>query len=179
MNEARDNIEIRLHEDGTLDELLIYDPHDGRCLYHMEQMADDWFWMRVNGVTQDLVVHIGAIIGLCDGKPLLDDNGKVKGFEKINNPKVDTNYYWDDPSTEFDCHPETRTPEKERLAEIGQIINKYGVASVLKDIAAIYRQGRKAYHDNVLVEGLESIYGRFQEDEKVYWQARIANDTTE
>lgn len=50
------NIEVRLNDDGTLDEVVMYD-QNGKCVYHLEQMSDCLFWMRFYGDQKDLVVN--------------------------------------------------------------------------------------------------------------------------
>jgi hypothetical protein len=39
--------EVRYHDDGTIDEVIVYDSN-GRCLVHLEDMGN-WFWMGVGG----------------------------------------------------------------------------------------------------------------------------------
>jgi len=39
-----EGFEIRLNDDGTLDEIVTYDTF-GRCNFHLEQMSDDSYWM--------------------------------------------------------------------------------------------------------------------------------------
>jgi hypothetical protein len=173
VDERRDNIEVRLHKDGTLDEIVIYDPHTDQCIFHMEQMDDHYYWMRAYGITQDLVVHVGATIGMCDGEPILDEKNFVKGYKQVEGPKVWANYDWDDSVIQSE---EFRTPEAERRAEIAQLINKYGVACVLQDIAEIHRQGRKAEHERVLIDDLESARTKFLAGDSAYWDARIAEN---
>lgn len=177
MDERRDNIEVRLHKNGTVDEILMYDPHTGHCMFHMEQMDDHYFWMRFYGITQDLVVNIGAGIGERNGKPICDDRGFITGYEKIPNcPVVETDYDWDDSTMESDCHPDTRTPEAERLSQLMEIVNKYGVACVLQDIANIVRKGRMAEHEQGVVADLDNARTKFLAGDKAYWNARIAEN---
>ncbi len=175
-DERRDNIEVRLHKDGTLDEVVFYDPYTEQCIFHLEQMSDQHFWMRFYGTTQDLVVHIGAISGSCDGKPICDERGFITGYEKYEGPKIDANYNWDDSTMESECHPDFRTPEVERKAAIAEIINKYGTACVLQDIANVLRQGRMAQHEQILVGELDTARSTFLAGDKAYWDARIAED---
>lgn len=40
------NSEVRLHADGTVDEIVVRDAN-GTCLFHLEQMNDSTFWMAV------------------------------------------------------------------------------------------------------------------------------------
>lgn len=51
--------EVRLHEDGTVDEIVIRDA-DGRCLFHLEQMSDVNYWMALYPYSRKLnaAVHI-------------------------------------------------------------------------------------------------------------------------
>jgi hypothetical protein len=60
--ERRGNVEVRLHADGTLDEILVYD-QAGVVLFHLEQMDGHYFWMRAYSTAQeghDLVAHIST-----------------------------------------------------------------------------------------------------------------------
>lgn len=58
--DRRGNVELRTNDDGTLDEVVIYDAN-GACLFHLEQMSDDCFWMRTsNSGPWDLVVNLFA-----------------------------------------------------------------------------------------------------------------------
>jgi hypothetical protein len=175
-DERRDNIEVRLHKDGTLDEVVIYDPHTGHGIFHLEQMSDQHFWMRAYGVTQDLVVNIGAISGTCEGRPICDERGFITGYENYEGPKIDANYQWDDSTMESECHPDSRTPEAERHDKIAEIINRYGVACVLQDIAAVVRKGRMAEHEQEVVADLDNARTKFLAGDKAYWDARIAED---
>jgi hypothetical protein len=81
------DIEVRLHADGTLDEVVVYGP-DGRCWYHLEQMTDAVYWMRFYAADggQDLVVNIQAVTG-----PRTDDDGKPAG----EGPVVRAAWEWD------------------------------------------------------------------------------------
>lgn len=56
------NIEIRLHEDGRLDEVNLYHPQTGQPLFHMEQMANDKFWMAAYGTEDACIVNMSANI---------------------------------------------------------------------------------------------------------------------
>ena len=56
MNIARHgNIEIRTHDDGSLDEIVMYD-QSGKCVYHLEQMSDCGWWMACYG--DEKTVHV-------------------------------------------------------------------------------------------------------------------------
>jgi hypothetical protein len=176
--ERRDNIEIGLNKDGTLDEILVYDKH-GKCLFHLEQMDDSYYWMRAYGITQDLIAHIGATTGLVRNKPITNEKGYVIGHEECEGPKVWRKHEWDDSVMESSCLPDLHTPEAERHAEIAEIINKYGVASTLQDIANVLRKGRMAKHEQAVVADLENTRVKFLAGDKAYWDARIAEDLGE
>jgi hypothetical protein len=102
-----------LNKDGSVDEILVYDPHDDRCLFHLEQMDDHYYWMRAYGVSDDLVAHIGATIGRVHGEPILGEEvqpgkkysevmfsgGKrieIKGWEEKDGPKVWSDHEWEE-----------------------------------------------------------------------------------
>ena len=174
--DKRDNIEVRLHKDGTLDEIVMDDPHTGQCLFHLEQMDDYYFWMRCYGITQDLVVHFGAVMGMRNGKPICDEKGFVKGYEQFEGAKVSSDFHWDDPTKESETAERFQTPAIERRNQIAEIVNKYGVACVLQEIADIYKEGRKADHEQELIANLTDTERKFRVGEKKYWDARIAED---
>ena len=44
-----EGIEIRYNEDGTVDEILVYDKATKTCLFHMEQMTDASYWIGLYG----------------------------------------------------------------------------------------------------------------------------------
>ncbi len=189
----RDNLEIRLNKDGSVDEILVYDLHDGRLLFHLEQMDNHYYWMKGYGITQDLIVHIGATMGKRRGEPIPGEEvqpGKVydgtmfrdgKTYEMIetdvDGPVVFSDWQWDDASTESQCHEDYLTPEQERLGEIKNIINKYGIISVLNDIASIYKLGRNADFEKQLIENLEQTAKSFDIGDKAYWKAEMENAT--
>lgn len=175
-DERRDNIEVRLHKDGTLDEVVIYDPRTGHGIFHLEQMDDHWFWMRCYGITQDLVVHFGATIGLCDDRPMFDEQGKYIGHGQVEGPKVWANFEWDDPPKESETHEDLQTPAAERRTEIAKLINQYGVSCVLQEIAGIFKEGRKAEHEQELIADLIETERKYQVGDRKYWDARIAED---
>ena len=51
-------IEVRYHDDGTVDEIIVQD-RDGKCLLHMEQMADSCFWIGLYGYSKSQYpVHV-------------------------------------------------------------------------------------------------------------------------
>lgn len=56
--------EIRYNEDGSIDEVIVYD-HKGRCLVHLEDMGN-WFWMGI------------GCAGFC-----LTPNGKFEGKKAV------------------------------------------------------------------------------------------------
>ena len=123
--EKRDNIEVRLHKDGTLDEIVICDPHNGNCLFHLEQMSDQYYWMRAYGVTQDLVVQIGATAEL--------------NAQNVEIPKVWVDYEWENSTTEAESGD--LTPIAQRQDKVAEIINTYGARVVLQDIVDILKAG--------------------------------------
>lgn len=174
MSEKRDNIEVRLHKDGTLDEIVIEDPRTGQCLFHLEQMSDQHFWMRAYGITQDLVANIGAVMGMCDGKSITDEKGYIIGFEKTEGPVVDTNFEWEDSTNESECGEKFATPPVKRREKVAEIINRFGVACVLQEIADILRQGRKAEHEQALITELDNARTKFVAGDKALLDAKIA-----
>lgn len=50
--------EIRLNEDGTIDEILLY--INGECVMHLEQMDDSYFWMGLYAEGKTCHVRAGA-----------------------------------------------------------------------------------------------------------------------
>ena len=82
----RGNIEVRLHEDGTLDEVVFYSS-DGKPIFHMEQMDDNLFWMRFEGSEEDLVVNLGAVIG---------ERHELTGERGTNGPVIQATFEWED-----------------------------------------------------------------------------------
>jgi len=145
-DEIRDDIEVRFHKDGTVDEIVTY--HNGRCSFHMEQMDDHWFWMRFYGITQDLVVHIAS----SQGNILIDKK-------------------WDDSPNESDKYRnhEYDTPELKRQEEIACLINKYGVPLMLQTVAEIYEKGRKADFEQALIDDLKAVKDKFVKGDEEYW----------
>jgi len=172
----RDNIEVRLHKDGTLDEIVIDDPHTGQCLFHLEQMDDHYYWMRAYGTTQDLVAYISATIGKVRGEPLLEyEGGKQKflGYKEEEGAKVVGSYEWEDAGHENDSHPDYATPKDQRQTQVAEMINKFGVACVLQVIAEIYSAGRKAEHEQALIADLLETRQKFLDGDRAYMDARI------
>lgn len=53
------NIETSFNEDGRLDEIFFRDSN-GECIFHLEQMGDNHYWMMLNGTEEDLVLNIGS-----------------------------------------------------------------------------------------------------------------------
>ena len=58
-----EHAEVRLHNTGGVDELLIYDP-EKNVVFHMEQMSKSQYWMRVDSTPhmpnhKDIVINIG------------------------------------------------------------------------------------------------------------------------
>lgn len=53
-----EGIEVRYHEDGTVDEIIVRD-RSGVCLLHMEQMADSRIWIGLTGYDRsEYPVHV-------------------------------------------------------------------------------------------------------------------------
>lgn len=78
-----EGIEVRYHEDGTVDEVIVFD-RNGRCLLHMEQMADSCFWIGLYGYNDvhDYPVHVDMFT---DGRMAKTDNDddSEKGCQQI------------------------------------------------------------------------------------------------
>jgi hypothetical protein len=53
----RGNVEHRFNEDGTLDEVVLYDT-DGRCIFHLEQMSTGCWWMGVGRTDDPGYTHV-------------------------------------------------------------------------------------------------------------------------
>lgn len=180
----RDNIEVRLNCDGSVDEIVICDPHDGRCLFHLEQMDDHYYWMRAYGITQDLIAHIGANIGKVRGEPIIGEDvqpGKVypegvmycgkdkpckeiKGFEEIDGGVVWSNHEWEDAYHENKhTQPEHRTTEEARHARVLELLVSFGVDALLNDIMTVCAKGRAEPHDLMLVKEVRQAIAKFAE----------------
>ena len=159
-DQKRDNVEVRLNGDGTVDEIVVCDPHDNKCLFHLEQMDDHRYWCRAYGITQDLVVHFGTQMGKIRGNPILGDEavqGKVcmegiagdgsgkmreiKGWEEIDAPVMWSNFEWEDGHHE-DEHAmlEYRTPEETRHAKVRELLDRFGIDQVLNDLMTFLTQ---------------------------------------
>lgn len=53
------DVEIRYHDDGRVDEIVIRNRNDPkRCLLHLEQMDDGCYWIGVASDEPDYPVHI-------------------------------------------------------------------------------------------------------------------------
>lgn len=81
-NKMPEGIEVRFHEDGTVDEIIVSD-RDGRCLLHMEQMADSCFWIGLTGYSDPgNPVHVDLFT---DGRMVQsdDDDDSEKGCQQI------------------------------------------------------------------------------------------------
>jgi hypothetical protein len=92
--ERRGNVEVRLHADGTLDELLVYDPADpARVLFHLEQMSEVCFWMRAEGdaTAPALAVNIFASTG---ARPAW--NAAIGGDRGDIGPVLSARHEWDE-----------------------------------------------------------------------------------
>lgn len=50
--------EIRLNDDGTIDEVLLY--IGNQCVMHLEQMDDGYFWMGLYADAKTCHVNVGA-----------------------------------------------------------------------------------------------------------------------
>lgn len=57
--ERRGNVEVRLNDDGTVDEIVIWDS-DGSVSFHMEQMDDGLYWMAAEIPDGRLVCNLWA-----------------------------------------------------------------------------------------------------------------------
>lgn len=84
MNQRRkmpEGIEVRYHEDGTVDEIIVRD-RQGVCLLHMEQMADSRFWIGLIGYDRrEYPVHVDIYT---DGSMVADADDEVEaGHQKI------------------------------------------------------------------------------------------------
>lgn len=195
----RDNIEVRLNSDGSVDEIVICDPHDGRCLFHLEQMDDHYYWMRAYGITQDLVAHIGAGIGKLRGAPIIGEDaqpGKVypegvmfggkdkpckeiKGWEEIDGGVVWSDFDWEDAHHE-DEHTqlEHRTTEEVRHARVLELLERFGVDALLNDIMTVYSKGRRDPHDLSLVKAVQQARMIFADADKAAWDKKMEEWTT-
>lgn len=190
----RDNIEVRLNRDGSVDEIVICDPHDGRCLFHLEQMDDHYYWMRAYGITQDMVAHIGAGIGKIRGRPILGEDvqpGKVypegvmyggkdnpskeiKGWEVLEGALVWSNYAWEDAHHENEHTLEKyRTPEETRYAKVLELLDRFGVDALLNDIITVYVKGRRAPHDLALIKEVQQARVKYAEANKAAWDKHM------
>ena len=61
---AQGDCEVRRNEDGTLDEVVA-----SNCWFHLEQMDDDHWWMRVETSDGAVTVNLGSkkpIHALCE-----------------------------------------------------------------------------------------------------------------
>lgn len=170
----RDNIEIGLNRDGSIDEIFVRDPHDGHCLFHLEQMTEVHYWMRAYGTTQDLVAHIGATVGEREGNPICDEEGHIIDHEKFEGAKVFSDFEWEDSTHESECGDQSRTPAPERRLEVAELINKYGVAELLEEIVGIFGLGRKADHELNLMTDLTNARTRYQVQRDQYYDKKWA-----
>lgn len=105
---------IRLHQDGTLDEVVTRD-ESGECNFHLEQMDDFQWWMRwygtkANPLPRELIVNIGPA-------------GALQSFEPPNT-------FEDEKYTS----PEYRTPPENISHEVDRFIRYFGVERLLKEI---------------------------------------------
>lgn len=77
-----EGIEVRYHNDGTVDEIIVRD-RQGVCLLHMEQMSDSSFWIGLIGYDRkEYPVHIDIFT---DGRIVKTDNDDdpEKGCQQI------------------------------------------------------------------------------------------------
>ena len=52
------NIELR-YKNAELDEIIVRD-ESGKCIFHMEWMHDNNFWMRLSGTKKDIDIDFGS-----------------------------------------------------------------------------------------------------------------------
>lgn len=117
---------IRLHSDGTLDEVVTRD-ESGDCNFHMEQMDTCQWWMRwystkANPLPRELIVNIGP-------------TGAVQSFDPPH-AHEDEQY----------APPEYRTPPENITHEVEHFIRYFGVERLLKEM--IEQAGRVKRDEN-------------------------------
>jgi predicted nucleic acid-binding Zn-ribbon protein len=54
--ETHPDVEIRYNDDGTVDEIIV--KSGGVCLFHLEQMSDESYWIGLAPKDGDYPVHI-------------------------------------------------------------------------------------------------------------------------
>lgn len=47
-------VEVRLNEDGTVDEMIVYEPNSDKVVLHLEQMEEHAYWLRVQNTDGEL-----------------------------------------------------------------------------------------------------------------------------
>lgn len=80
------HVEIRLDDDGEIDEIVTYD-NTGQCNFHLERMTDDNFWMRWYSTPEkplgkELVVHFQADL-------VETEEDDVKSWRTVITPRFD------------------------------------------------------------------------------------------
>lgn len=151
--ERKDNIEVRPNKDDSVDEIIYYND-TGRFLYHLEQMSEDSYWMRFQGITQDLVVNFGC--HLVDGKP-----------------EMWSNYEWEDTHIQNESNKLFAAPDPNRRQRIADLIADYGLGSILNEIAFILEKGRRTDHDLQLSQELQRIQINYVADDVAYWKEQM------
>jgi hypothetical protein len=58
------DVEIRYHDDGTVDEIIV--KKGDICLLHLEQMADERYWIGLAPKEGNYPVHVD----MCSDKPI-------------------------------------------------------------------------------------------------------------
>jgi hypothetical protein len=78
-----EGIQVRYHDDGTVDEIVVRD-RDGKCLLHMEQMADSRFWIGLYGYNDSSAYPVHVDI-FTDGRMVRtdDEDDSEKGCQQI------------------------------------------------------------------------------------------------
>lgn len=147
-DERKGNIEVRFNDDDSVDEIVIFNLM-GRCIFHLEQMDDNFYWMRAYGEAVDLVAHIGAKIE--DGNAVVWSNNE---WESAHLEKWTQEKY---------------TPEAKRREEVSELIARYGLSVLLTEISEIIKSGEKQH--KTLAEELIKTRDRFIADDEIYWQA--------
>jgi len=75
-----EGIEVRYHDDGTVDEIIVKD-RDGKCLLHMEQMAGSRFWVGLYGYNDVSAFPIHVDI-YTDGRMVQPDHDEDDNTEE-------------------------------------------------------------------------------------------------
>lgn len=79
-----EGIEVRYHNDGTVDEIIVKD-RNGKCLLHMEQMANSRFWIGLYGYNDPYAypVHIDVYTNGTMVQPEDGDDNCEEGLQQI------------------------------------------------------------------------------------------------